>query len=145
MIYNEVPLKYRYIPINIECDLFVTVFMCYFSSYLGWCANSLMAVLDNEDGLYDHFSEGKLLEVAEWAKDVYRQKEKIHPLCERFHNNYVTKHKYTNNIIENINSENFEFDFSDHSCENINDGIIIFNSIIKKWREINFIDLFEDE
>ena len=144
MIYNEVPLKYRYIPINIECDLFVTVFMCLFSSYLGWCANSLMEVLNNEDGLYDHFNEGKLLEVAEWAKDVYRQKEKIQPLCERFHN-YVIKHKYTSNIINNIDTINFEFDFSDHSCENINDGIIIFNSIIKKWREINFIDLFEDE
>lgn len=137
MIYDGVPIKYRYIPINIECDIFVTMFMCIFSTYLGYCSNSLMAIVDNEDGNYDHFDERNILYYAKWARDVYKQKETSHEVCIRWFE-YVKKHKYTIDIYRECNTFNFEFKFSDHSLDNINKSITIYNSIMKKWRDIDF-------
>lgn len=137
MIYVELPLKYQWVPIDIDNDVFVTVFMMIFDVYLDSASKSLMSVLENEDGLYDDLCEGDILHYAEWAKDVYREKEKIKPICIRF-KKYINRHKYTIDIVNNVNINNFEFIFKDHSTENINKGIKIWNKILKKWRQLEF-------
>lgn len=141
MIYIELPLKYQWVPIDIDNDVFVTVFMTFFGIFLDAASKSLMTVLENEDGYYNNFREADILYYAEWAKDVYRNKEKVTPICNEWIK-YLNKHKYTKDIANNINLNNYEFDFKDHSTQNINKGIKIYNNIIKKWKEIDF-NLYE--
>ena len=141
MIYSEIPLKYQWVPINIDNDAFVCVFMGLFDGFLDSASKSLMSVLENEDGYYDNFREADILHFAEWAKDVYDNKEKVTPICNEWRK-YVKKYQYSMDILNNFTFKNYEFDFKDHSTENINKGIIIYNNIIKKWKEIDF-NLYE--
>ena len=113
----------------------------FFGVFLNCASKSLMTVLENEDGYYDNFCEGDILHYAEWAKDVYDNKEKVTPICNEWRK-YVNKYKYTIDIVNNVNPNNYEFDLKDHSTKNINKGIIIYNNIIKKWKEIDF-NLYE--
>jgi hypothetical protein len=126
MIYANLPVKCRFIPIDINDEVFVTVFLAYFSIFLEAASNSLISVVDNDDGRYDDFSENDILYYAKWAKDVYAVKERVkeeNPI------QYCERTKYRRRIIRTVSPYHIGFELDNHSTENINYGIRLYNSL----------------
>ena len=100
MIYANLPVTCRFIPVDINDEVFVTVFLAYFTYYLEAVSQSLINVVDCDDGRYDDFSEKDILYYAKWAKDVYEVKERIKE--DNLSDEYCCQTKYRRRIIRTV-------------------------------------------
>ena len=129
MIYTQIPLKCRFIPVNIDDEVFQLIFMCNFQFYLENVANKYMELVDNPE--QQDLNDGDVVYLAQWAKDVYNNKVKIEETIDYlFSKWFVNKHKKY--IIDNVDPRHIEFQFGDLSQTNVNDAINLYNAILKK-------------
>jgi hypothetical protein len=136
MIYANLPLKCRFIPIDVNDEVFVTIFITYFIDFLDAASKALIAVVDDDDERYKDFNERNIIYYANWAKGVYTVKEEIKEdydiwmeYCQQ------TKKKYR--IINTVSPYHIGFDISDLSTKNINFGISLWNSVsIQEFSQI---------
>jgi hypothetical protein len=143
MIYNGVPLKYCFIPTDIESGIFIINFIPLFGIFLKNASIALMAVVDDEYGKYSHFNEGAKLNFAYWAKQVYKINEKIALDVCKFYE-YIEEHKYESYIWNNTKMYNMEFDFYDYNMPNVMEGLKIWNQLTDIYKEKGFYyNLFE--
>lgn len=131
MIYSQIPLKCRFIPINTDDEVFRLIFMMNFPFYLEHAAYEYMKIVNQEDRYEnDNYNEGKILFYANWAKSLYRVKENMENIHNKFCSNcFNDKHKKS--IIDNIDSRHIGFDFGDLSIINMNRALKLNNVILK--------------
>ena len=97
------------------------------------CAHLFMKVVNQEDEYEEaDIDEGELLHWAEWAKDVYRQMEKIDNVSNEFR--YYVQHESAESkrIWRAICPSNIGFDYTDKNPCNVNAGIELWNECLKK-------------
>jgi hypothetical protein len=113
MIYANLPLKYIFVPIDINNEHFRIASCVFLMGYLIEAKNHYLEIMDDEGT-----KDGERIEVAEWAKD-------LHNLVENVEDQIKTMLKITWgwNIVEkynnNVNIYNCEFDYSDVSPMNV--------------------------
>lgn len=126
MIYSQLPLKCRFIPIDIDDEVFQTIFMFHFPFYLEKVANKYMQLVDEPET--QNLNEGEVIHLARWAKDIYENKVSIEKVMSDFkYEVYCDKHlKY---IVDNAKPNQIGFKFGDGSQDNINEAIRLYNEI----------------
>ena len=130
MIYTQIPLNCRFIPINVDDEVFQLAFMSNFKFYLENVAKLYMELVDNPpEGL--GINEGDILCLAEWAKDVYNNKVKIEETIDYLFNKWFSD-PHTKYIIDNVELNYIEFEFGDISQLNVNYAIDLYNQILNK-------------
>jgi hypothetical protein len=113
MIYANLPLKYIFVPIDINNEHFRIASCVFLMGYLIEAKNKYLEIMDDEGT-----KDGQRIEVAEWAKD-------LHNLVENVENEIKTMLSITWgwNIVEkynnNVNIYNCEFDYGDVSPMNV--------------------------
>jgi hypothetical protein len=113
MIYANLPLKYIFVPIDINNEHFRIASCVFLLGYLYVAKDKYLEVMDDEDT-----KDGERIEVAEWARD-------LHKLVENVENEIKTMLSTTWgwNIVEkyykNITMDNCEFDYGDASPMNV--------------------------
>ena len=126
MIYSQIPLKCRFIPINIDDEVFQIVFMTNFPAYLHRASLCYMDLVDNNTD----FNEGDILHLADWAKRLYNNKENIADNMDEYIE-YCLTSQHQRYIMDNVRFTNIGFDFGDVTPENLNDGVDLYNAILK--------------
>jgi hypothetical protein len=129
MIYANLPLNCRFIPIDVNDEVFQIIFMLYFRSYLKNAAQIFMRVVDGDTDT--NFDEGDIIYAAQWAKDIYKNYEKNEETCEEIKKQWL-KCKRKAYIANNVAPEQLGFDFHEVSCSNVNKSITLYNAILKK-------------
>jgi hypothetical protein len=126
MIYSQIPLNYRFIPINTDDEVFQTVFMFHFIFYLENVANKYMQLVDEPET--QNLNEAQVVYSARWAKDVYENKVSIETAMSHYkYEVYCDKQlKY---IIDNTKPNQIGFNFGDWSQDNVNEAIRLYNEI----------------
>ena len=129
MIYSQIPLKCKFIPINTDHEVFQTVFMFHFPFYLENVANKYMQLVDEPET--QNLKEGDVVHLARWAKDVYENRVSIETVMSNYkYEVYCDKHlKY---IIDTIKPNQIGFKFGDSSQHNVNEAIRLYNEIGNK-------------
>jgi len=113
MIYANLPLKYMFVPIDINNEHFRIAFCVFILGYLNQAKTHWLFVMDHENVL-----DGERLEIAENAKT-------LHNLLECEENDIIRMReelwsdKTLINYHTNINLENCEFDYRDLSPVNV--------------------------
>jgi hypothetical protein len=126
MIYANLPVTCRFIPIDINDEVFQIVFMFHFPFYLENAANKYMELVDDPET--QNLNEGELIGVARWAKDIYENKVSIEETMNHFkYECYNDKHKKY--IVENVKPSRIGFKFGDISQDNVNEAIRLHNEI----------------
>jgi len=128
MIYANLPVTCRFIPIDVDNEVFQIIFMLYFRSYL---KNSAEVFLDSIDAEDTKLNEGQIVYGARWAKDIYENYEKIKEDMDDFKQNCL-KCKRTAYIANNVIPDQLGFDFYTVSRDNVLKGIELYNTILEK-------------
>jgi hypothetical protein len=113
MIYANLPLKYIFVPIDINNEHFRIASCVFLLGYLIETKTHYLEVIDDE-----RINDGERIEVAEWAKDLHNIVERFEDEIKTMLNitwGWNTVKKYNNNI----NLNNCEFNYSDGSPENV--------------------------
>jgi hypothetical protein len=126
MIYSQIPLKCRFIPIDTDDEVFQTIFLYHFPFYLDMAAIKYMDLVDNPETL--KLNEGDVIYLARWAKDIYENKVSIDEVMKDFkYEVYNDEHlKY---IMDNVKPNHIGFRFRDVSQDNVNEAIRLYNEI----------------
>jgi len=127
MIYTNLPITCRFIPIDINDEVFQIVFMTNFMAYLNRASLVYMNWVNNPETL----NEGDILWAADWAKKLYENMEAIDDDMTEYIGNCLDNdyHRY---ILDNVDFTHTGFDFGDVSPLNISYGIKLYNQILKK-------------
>lgn len=128
MIYANLPLKCRFIPIDVNNEVFQIIFMIYFRSYLKFAAEVYLNAVDAEDS---ELNEGDIVYAARWAKDIYENYENIKEDMDEFTKNCLAC-KRTAYIANNVRETQLGFDFYKISQDNVLKGIRLYNAILDK-------------
>jgi hypothetical protein len=113
MIYTNLPLKYIFVPIDINNEHFRIASCVFLLGYLIEAKTHYLEIMDNEDT-----KDGDRIQVAEWAKN-------LHNFVERFEKeiiimiNNIWGWNTLKNYHKNINLDNCEFDYTDANFENV--------------------------
>jgi hypothetical protein len=127
MIYANLPLHYRYFPVDVNDEGFQMLFMCNFEFYLDKVANTYMEILEEKnEGLH----EGHLIWVADIAKKAYTMKNNIEEPMEEFRDKCCECHYKRKLLFSNL--QNLEYNFADLTRENILYGVNLFHIIYDK-------------
>ena len=133
MIYSQIPLKCRLIPVNTDDEVFQTIFLSYFIIYLERASTYFMKIVNQEDEFeYDNRNEGEILFWAEWARDVHRQMEKIEETTNEFRWHVDQECAKKKKIWNDVRPRNLGFDYNDMSPLNVNFGITLWNECLDK-------------
>jgi hypothetical protein len=127
MIYANLPVTCRFIPVDINDEVFQLVFMSNFGAYLKRASLVYMNWVNNPETL----SEAKILYAADWAKKLYNNMEEINDDMSEYIGNCL-ENKRTNYIMNNVDFTHIGFDFGDVTPDNINNGITLYNAILDK-------------
>jgi len=123
MIYANLPLKYMFVPIDINNEHFRIAFCAFLLGFLKQAKERWLEVMDYEDVL-----DGERLEIAENARD-------LHLLVEDQKRNIMMMREATwgveklDNYHTNITLDNCEFNYGDVSPENVKVALDIFVEI----------------
>ena len=129
MIYSKLPIKCRFFPINTNDEVFQTVFMFYYMDFLDATSKLFMEIADESDE--NGLDEGGVLFFAELAKRTYKNKETIkEDMTEFKYKCFCNKDKKY--IIENVKPNKIGFDFGNLTFDNVYDGNILYNAILRK-------------
>jgi len=113
MIYTNLPLKYMFVPMNINNEHFRIASCVFLLGYLIEAKTYYIELMDDED-----INDGDRIELAEWAKN-------LHKFVEKFENeiiimiNNIWGWNTLKNYHKNINLDNCEFNYDDISFENV--------------------------
>jgi hypothetical protein len=113
MIYANLPLKYIFIPIDINNKHFRIASCVFLLGYLIEAKTHYLEVMDDDDT-----KDGDRIEVAEWAKNVHNIVERIERETIIMINN-IWGWNTLKNYHKNITLDNCEFDYGDVSPENV--------------------------
>ncbi len=128
MIYANLPVTCRFIPIDVDDEVFQIIFMLYFRSYLKNAAQIFLDVVDAEN---TKLNEGDIVNGARWAKDIYENYENIKEDMDEFKKNCLAC-KRTAYIANNVYPYQLGFNFYEVNCRNVTKGIELYNLIYKK-------------
>lgn len=147
MIYANLPLKYMFVPIDINNEHFRIAFCVFLVGYLTTAKELWIDIMDKEDVL-----DGERLEIAEDAKNLHTllgsQEDNIMRLQKE-----VWSKKTLYNYHTNITLDNCEFEYCDVSPQNVKIALDIFVEIAEyygyrnksKYDEEGISDDEEDE
>jgi hypothetical protein len=121
MIYANLPVTCRLIPIDTNDEVFQIVFMCNFIAYLNRASLVYMNWVNNPETLND----GDVLWAADWAKKLYNNMEAVYDDMSEYITNCLDN-KYQNYIMTNVHFSHTGFDFRNISPDNINNGITLY-------------------
>jgi len=127
MIYANLPLHCRFIPIDINDEVFQIVFMTNFIAYLNRASLVYMNWVNNPEIL----NEGEILWAADWAKKLYNNMEEINDDMTEYIGNCLNN-KRQRYIMNNVDFTHTGFDFGNISPLNICKGIDLYNQTLKK-------------
>ena len=120
MIYANLPLKYMFVPIDINNEHFRIAFCVFILGYLNTAKEHWLSVMEHEDVL-----DGERLEIAENAKNLHNmfeyQKNDIIRMQEE-----LWSIKTLTNYETDITLDNCEFNYGDVSPENVKRALDIF-------------------
>ena len=139
MIYAQLPLNCRFVPVNIEDEVFQTIFMVHFPFFLEAAANLFMEMVDGE-GVNDETTDGDVLFWADWAKRVYANKVRIEEHIIDHYKEKVFYNKHYKRIIDNVSSAHIGFEFGQLNPTNVNDGIELYNKILRTQTFRNIVE-----
>jgi len=128
MIYANLPVTCRLIPIDTNDEVFQIVFMC---NFLGYINRASLVYMNHVDNPETTSNEGWILYAAEWAKNLYNIKEAV----EEDITEYIVQcldNKHTKYILTNVCFYHTGFDMGDVTADNINYGIDLYNEILHK-------------
>jgi len=129
MIYTKLPLKCRFIPIDVDDEVFQTVFMFHFTQFLEYSAQIFMEIVDEADE--NGIDEGGVLFFADWAKHTYKNKEAIKEDMDEFkYKCFCNKDKKY--IIDNVKANQIGFDFGNMTYNNVYEGAVLYKAILPK-------------
>ena len=101
--------------------------MINFPFFLEHAANVFIEIVDDPEKF--DMNEGDVIFWAEWARDVYKNRERIQKYMDEFrYEVYCNKHKKY--IADNVPSNHIGFKFGDISPQNVNDAIALYNEIL---------------
>jgi len=127
MIYANLPLTCRFIPIDTNDEVFQIVFMSNFIAYLNRASLVYMNWVNNPETL----NEGEILWAADWAKKLYNNMQKIDDDMTEYIGDCLDN-KHQRYILDNVHFTHTGFDFGDVTQDNINYGIDLYNAILDK-------------
>jgi hypothetical protein len=113
MIYANLPLKYIFVPIDINNEHFRIASCVFLMGYLIETKNQYLEIMDDEDT-----NDGHRIEIAEWAKNLHNLVESVEDEIKTMLSitwGWDIVEKYNNNV----NIYNCEFDYSDGSPANV--------------------------
>ena len=131
MIYTQIPLKCRFIPINGDDEVFQIIFMLYFRSFLKQAATVYMDIVNNPEE--QNLNEGEIVYAAKWAKDIYNNYENIKENMDDF-KVWCHQCKKKRHIAYNVLPKQIGFNFWEISFANVDKGILLYNEILEKYR-----------
>jgi hypothetical protein len=125
MIYANIPLKFQYIPADINNEYFRIIFCVYLVSWLTYVKEYWLEVMDEED-----IRDGERLKLAQGAKELHNFLEEYEDFV------VITREKiwgfekmeYVKSIV---NVDNIQFDYTDCSPRNVDCATSIFVEIAK--------------
>jgi len=125
MIYSNIPLKFQYIPGDINNEYFRIIFSVYLVSWLTCVKEDWLESMDDEDVL-----DGERLKLAEGAKQLHNFLEEYESFI------LITREKIwglekMQYVKSNVNIDNIQFDYTDCSGYNVNCALDIFVDIAK--------------
>jgi hypothetical protein len=125
MIYPNIPLKYQYIPGDINNEYFRIIFCVYLVSWLESVKEEWLESMDEEDVL-----DGERLKLAQGAKELHNFLEEYESFI------LITREKIwglekMQYVKSNVNIDNIQFDYTDCSNYNVNCALDIFVAIAK--------------
>ena len=139
MIYSQIPLKYKFIPINIDDEHFRITFCVFLLGFLKEAKEKWLEVMDEEDVL-----DGERLEIAENAKELHKMIEHEQYKIMRMREQEWSI-KTLKNYHKNVNLDNCEFQYGDVSPENVKIALDIFVKIAKYYGHSNTYKIKYDE
>ena len=131
MIYANLPLKYQFVPMNINNEHFRITFCVFLLGYLKQAKEKWLDVMDEEDT-----NDGERIEIAENARDLHQvvedQKDNIMMMREA-----IWGVEKLENYHTNINLDNCEFNYGDVSPDNVKMALDIF-LIIARYHKYGY-------
>ena len=125
MIYPNIPLKFQYIPADINNEHFRIIFCVYLVSWLEAVKEEWLEFMDEEDVL-----DGERLRIAEAAKELHEWLEEYEDYI------LITREKIWGRekmeyVKSNVNIENIQFDYTNLRPINVDCATAMFIDIAK--------------
>lgn len=139
MIYAQLPINCRFFPVNIDDEVFQLKFMVNFPFFLEHAANVFMEMVDGV-GVDDETTDGDVLFWADWAKRVYANKVRIEKNVIDNYKEKVFNNKHYKRIVDCVPASHIGFKFGELYPNNVNDGIELYNKILRTQTFLNIIE-----
>ena len=112
MIYSELPLKYRFVPNDVNLEIFRITTCAFLYKYLKVCQDHWLDLV-----LSDKINDGHRIRLGKDIKDLYKITSVMRPLAKKM-NKHIFGVDVINKYYRNINLLNCEFNYMDLSPYN---------------------------